>query len=138
MVRWPLILVVGVVISCVILQGPVARATHETGHRFTIFGTVRDGRSFPGQPLAGREIRFSHPKTDEPWEIVDTQGNSRPRVTTDREGSYSAILHVHDENLGATVKIVVDGTQKELVLTFDPRDQQTERRTRVDIVVFPK
>ena len=136
--RWPLVLVIGVVIACVILPGPVARATHETSHRFTIFGTVRDGRSFPGQPLPGREIRFLHAKTDEPWEIVDTQGNPRPRVTTDREGSYSVILHVHDANLGATVKIVVDGTLKELVLTFDPRDQRTERRTRVDIVVFPK
>jgi len=116
----------------------VAWATHEVDHRFTIFGSVRDGSTFPGKPLPGRAIRFLNPKTGQPWEVVDAQGRERPTVTTDREGHYSALLHVHNEDLGAVVKIVVDGTEKEFVLTFAPQDKQTERRARVDIVVFPK
>lgn len=138
MARWPLVTVVAVIVFGLVLSGSSVWATHETNHRFVIFGSVRDGSSFPGRPLPDREIRFLAAKTGQPWEVVDAQGNLRPSVKTDREGSYAALLHVHDEDLGAVVKIVVDGAEKELVLTFDPRDQHTERRTRVDLVVFPK
>jgi len=129
---------VAVVVLGIVLSGASVWATHEVNHRFVIFGSVRDGSSFPGKPLPGREIRFLVAKTGQPWEVVDAQGHPRPSVKTDREGSYSAILHVHDEDLGAVVKIVVDRAEKELVLTFDPRDQHTERRARVDLVVFPQ
>lgn len=129
---------VAVVVLGIVLSGASVWATHETNHRFVIFGSVRDGSSFPGKPLPDREIRFLVAKNGQPWEVVDAKGNPRPSVKTDREGYYSAILHVHDEDLGAVVKIEVDGTEKELVLTFDPRDQHTERRARVDLVVFPK
>ncbi len=138
MVRWPLVFNLGIAILLSGLPSTVSWAIHEQDHRFTIFGSVRDGRSFPGQLLSVREIRFLNAKTGQPWEIVDAQGRGRATVTTDREGQYSAILHVHNEDLGSVVKIVVDGTEKEFALTFDPQDNQTERRARVDIVVFPK
>lgn len=138
MVRCPLVPSLGIVILFFSLLGSMAWATHEVDHRFTIFGSVRDGSGFPGKPLPGRAIHFLHSKTGHAWEIVDAQGRERPIVMTDQEGRYSATLHVHDEELGSVVKIVVEGTEKEFVLTFDPQDKRTERRARVDIVVFAK
>lgn len=138
MARWPLASSLGVVILFCNLLSSVAWATHELDHRFTLFGSVRDGSSFPGKPLPGRQIRFLNPKTGQSWEIVDAQGHVLLSVTTNQEGRYAALLHVHNEDLGSVVKIVVDGIEKEFVLTFDPQDKHTERRARVDLVVFPR
>ena len=138
MARCPLVPSLGIVILSFSLLSSLAWATHEVDHRFILFGSVRDGSSFPGKPLSGREIRFLNPKTGQAWETVDAQGQMRPRVMTDQEGRYSAILHVHDEELGSVVKIVVEGTEKEFILQFDPQDKRTERRARLDLVVFPK
>ena len=138
MARWSLVSAAGVLILLCSLLSSVAWATHEVDHRFLLFGSVREGSSFPGKPLPGRQIRFVNQKTGQAWEVVDADGRERPLVMTDHEGRYAAILHVHNEELGSVMKIVVEGTEKEFVLTFDPQDKQTERRARVDIVVFPK
>ncbi|RMF93717.1 MAG: hypothetical protein D6736_01285 [Nitrospinota bacterium] len=103
-------------------------ATHEADHRFTIYGSVRDGSSFPGKPLAGREI-----------EVRDGEsGQLLQRGRTDQQGRYSLLLHVHNADLGRVVTVQTPGAQKRLELRFNPVDRTTERREQVDLVVFPR
>jgi hypothetical protein len=103
-------------------------ATHEIDHRFTIHGTVRDGRSFPGTLLAGKEVVIRDSKTGQ----VLQQG------TTNQQGQFSLLLHIHNEDRGMLITIQSEGAEKTLGLQFDPADNTTERQAQVDLVVQPK
>ena len=103
-------------------------ATHEIDHRFTVHGTVRDGRSFPGTPLAGKEVVIRESKTGQ----VLQQGVTNP------QGQFSLVLHIHNEDRGMLITIESEGVAKTLELQFDPVDNTTERQARVDLVVRPK
>lgn len=102
-------------------------ATHENDHRFTIYGTVRDGSTFPGVPLPNKEVVVQDAKT----------GQIMQRGVTDEAGKYSLVLHVHNSDVGKVVQIQVAGISKQQVLQFDPGDATTVRRARVDLIVFP-
>ena len=97
-------------------------------HRFTVFGKVRLATSFPGKPLPNKEIK-----------IVATETKAILAVaTTDENGGYSVILHVHNQALGMKVEISSSGAQETLELKFDPSDMSIERKELVDLLVFPK
>jgi hypothetical protein len=107
---------------------PPVLATHEVDHRVTVHGTVRDGRSFPGTLLPGKEVVIRHGKT----------GQVLERGVTNQQGQFSIVLHVHNEDQGMLITIHSEGVEKTLELQFDPEDRTTERQTRVDLVVRPK
>ena len=104
-----------------------AFATHELDHRFTVYGTVRDGTSFPGKPLNGKEVVVRDAKTNK----------IRNRGVTDAQGNFSLVLHVHNSDRGNMVVVQASATSQKLDLKFDPDDMTTDRRARVDLVVFP-
>lgn len=102
-------------------------ATHETDHRFTIYGTVLDGRTFPGKPMAGQKVVVR-------WDKTQTILN---QSATDERGRFSILIHVHNRDVGKHVSIQAGDSQESLQLEFDPNDPKTERRSRVDLVIFP-
>lgn len=103
-------------------------ATHLVDHRFTVYGTVRDGTSFPGTPLAGKEVvvRFQE------------SGKELQRGTTDAKGHFSLLLHVHNEDAGKQIIVRSQGVEKSVALQFDPNDTTIERQVRVELVVVPR
>ena len=107
---------------------PLALATHEIDHRFTVHGTVRDGRTFPGTPLAGVEVLVRDSKT----------GEVLQRGVTDQRGHFSLILHLHNEDRGKFLAVQCQNAEKTLELQFDPENRTTERQTKVDLVVATK
>ena len=102
-------------------------ATHENDHRFTIYGTLRDGSTFPGIPLPDQEVVVQDAKTKQ----IMQHG------VTDGEGKYSLLLHVHNGDVGKVFQIQAAGISKQLALQFDPSNTTTERRALVDLIVFP-
>ena len=105
----------------------VAQAMHQIDHRFTIYGTVRDGRTFPGKFLADQEIVVRDAQTKE----VLQQGRSNA------QGKFALVLHLHNSDHGKHLSVHVDGVEKSVVVTFDPVNADTARRTRLDFVLFP-
>jgi hypothetical protein len=106
---------------------PPADAMHETDHRFTISGYVRDK---DGRPVGDARVRIR----DLLHENID------PVTTyTDGNGYYKAILHLHNENAGDSlqVKAIEEKAGLEEVKTvraeFNPEDRKTEREIRVDL-----
>ncbi len=104
----------------------VTQATHEVDHRFTIFGTVRNGNAFPGAPMAHERVLVRDATT----------GRILLQGVTNEQGQFSLTLHVHNDDLGRVLSVQAAGSEQQLTLTFDPDDTKTERRRRVDIVVF--
>ena len=116
----------------VILLGVVcllpAFAMHERDHRFTLYGTVRDGSRFPGVRLPNQTVV-----------VRDAQTNKElQRGLTDADGKFSIVLHVHNSDVGKRVVLESAGVSKQLALQFEPNDVTTERRAQVDIVVFTR
>ena len=109
---------------------PPADAMHETDHRFTISGYVRDKN---GKPVGDARVR-----------IRDLLHENIDPVTTysDGNGYYKAIIHLHNENAGDAlqVKAIEEKVGLEEVKTvraeFDPADRKTEREARVDLGPF--
>ena len=54
-------------------------------------------------------------------------------TTTERDGFYLVVLHLHDENEGERLGLDANGVKGELRARFDTRDKKVERGTRVDI-----
>jgi hypothetical protein len=99
--------------------GPPADATHLPDHRFLVLGFVTDGE---GRPVAGARIVVTRLKT----------GLEYP-ATTERDGFYLVILHLHDENEGERLGVDTKGLRGEVRARFDTRDKKVERGTRVDV-----
>lgn len=105
-----------------------ALGTHLVDHRFIVYGTVRDGRSFPGTPLSDKEVVVRFTKT----------GKVLQRGRTDIQGKFSLVLHVHNEDVGKEIIVQSQGLEKSLPLQFDPNDATTERRARVELILLPR
>lgn len=103
-------------------------ATHLVDHRFTVYGSVRDGTSFPGTPLAGKQVvvRFRE------------SGQELQRGMTDAKGQFSLLLHVHNEDAGKQIIVRSEGVEKSVALQFDPNDTTKERRIRVELIIAPR
>ena len=95
-----------------------AWATHDTQHRYTVFGYVRDDQ---GKPL--QDVRVI---------ITDTRMNEGGTAFTDENGYYELLLHLHNDNLGDEIIIKAQDKEKRVKASFDPQDRFTERRAEVD------
>jgi hypothetical protein len=96
-----------------------ADATHLPDHRFLVLGFVTDGE---GRPVAGARVVVTRLKT----------GLEHP-TTTERDGFYLVVLHLHDENQGEQLGLDAKGVKGEVRARFDPHDKKVERGTRVDV-----
>lgn len=99
------------------LSSPVV-ATHEVDHRFTVEGFVCGAG---GQPVVDQKVI-----------VKDTRVSLVETAYTDSYGYYKAILHLHDDNLGDPVLILVGDREQRTKVQFDPEDRSSERSTRVD------
>ncbi|MBI1820777.1 MAG: carboxypeptidase regulatory-like domain-containing protein [Nitrospirae bacterium] len=96
-----------------------AFATHETDHRFTVYGTVKDSS---GAPQPNVKVMIS--------DTVTGEGNT---VFTDQKGHYEVLLHLHNNNLGDEIRIMAGKEIKTIKALFNPEDKKTERKTAVDV-----
>ena len=96
-----------------------AVATHLPDHRFLVLGFVTDGE---GRPIVGAKVIVTRLKT----------GLEYP-TTTERDGFYLVVLHLHDEDEGERLGVDARGVKGEVRARFDKRDQKVERGTRVDV-----
>jgi hypothetical protein len=94
-------------------------ATHLPDHRFLVLGFVTDG---DGRPVSGARVVVTRLKT----------GLEHP-TTTERDGFYLVVLHLHDENLGEQLGLDAKGAKGAVRVRFDPHDKKVERGTRVDV-----
>src|SRR5262245_65382824 len=106
------------VVVLVVGRSP-ADATHLPDHRFLVLGFVTDGE---GRPVVGARVVVTRLKT----------GLDYP-TTTEPDGFYLVILHLHDENEGERLGFDAKGVKGELRARFDIRDKKLERGTRVDV-----
>jgi len=93
-------------------------ATHETDHRFTVYGTIRDDQ---GHPVADTKVIVVDPRLDEGMTAF-----------TDRNGDYEALLHLHSTDLGDEIVVTALDRRKSVRAEFDPNDKVTVRKARVD------
>jgi len=54
-------------------------------------------------------------------------------TTTERDGFYIVVLHLHDENLGEALGVDAKGVKGEVRARFEVSDKKVERGTRVDV-----
>jgi len=101
------------------LATSVTDATHLPDHRFLVLGFVTDGE---GRPIAGAKVIVTRLKT----------GLEYP-TTTERDGFYLVVLHLHDEDEGERLGFDARGTKGDVRARFDKRDKKVERGTRVDV-----
>ncbi len=98
---------------------PLVFAEHEPNHRYTVTGYVRDAN---GNPLAGEAVT-----------VTDTSIKLTEKGVTDKNGKYSILLHLHDNNLGDDLTITARGVSFQTKVSFDPADKATERTMRLDL-----
>lgn len=106
-----------IVAAIALVPGPVW-ATHEVDHRFVVSGSVR---SADGTPQANQKVTVAHPR-----------GKISETVFTDRQGAYSALLHLHDQDAGDDVTVTVGSDVKTIKAAYDPKDHHTPRTATVD------
>lgn len=92
--------------------------THDTQHRYTVFGYVRDDQ---GKPLPDVKVTVS-----------DVPLNLTGSALTDGDGYYEVLLHLHNENLGDQILVKAQDQEKRSKVSFDPQDHTTERRAEMD------
>jgi hypothetical protein len=100
------------------LAGP-AGATHLPDHRFLVLGYVTDAA---GRPVPGTRVVVTRLRT----------GLEHP-ATTDRDGFYLVVLHLHDQDEGNRLAVQAGGVRGEVVARFDVGNARLERGTRVDV-----
>jgi hypothetical protein len=103
----------------VVLATLPAGATHLPDHRFLVLGFVTDAE---GRPIAGTRVVVTRLKT----------GLEHP-TTTERDGFYLVVVHLHDEDEGERLGLDARGVKAEVRARFDTRDKKVERGTRVDV-----
>jgi hypothetical protein len=107
-------------LALVIVAGALpADATHLPDHRFLVLGFVTDGE---GRPVTGAHVVVTRLRT----------GLEYP-TTTERDGFYLVVLHLHDENQGEELGLDAKGVKGQVRARFDPHDKKSERGTRVDV-----
>jgi hypothetical protein len=103
---------------------PVAVAEHEADHRFTVEGSVCGAG---GEPVSGVEVIAK-----------DTRISVLRTTLTDDRGYYKITLHLHNDNKGDPIAVIVkdrDGRiqqEQRITAQFDPKDVHTERKTTVN------
>ena len=104
----------------VIVPSSMGFATHATDHRFFVEGYIRDSEG-NGLPNIKVFVRADSVETG-------------TTAFSDQTGFYSALLHLHDPDVGTSITVVALGMTKHITAAFDPDDKTTERKGVVDIV----
>ncbi len=107
--------------GCVVLGAAVpsvVTAKHEADHRFTVEGFVCGA---DGKGVANTDVL-----------VKDTKISSGQIVKTDGDGYYTATFHLHNDNLGDPLLVEAKGEQQNHRIQFDPKDLESERKTRVN------
>jgi len=103
-----------------------AWATHETDHRFTVSGYVRDK---DGKPVKDARV-YARDLGDQSVDPVTTYA--------DGGGFYKVTLHLHDQNVGDAIQVSAKDERsgfdeiKKIRAEFTPGDRHTERQARVN------
>src|SRR5215471_3889259 len=105
-------------LALLLTAGP-AGATHAPDHRFWVLGYVTDAE---GRPIPGVRVVVTRLKT----------GYEYP-TSTEKDGFYLVILHLHDEDEGERLQVDVKGARGEILARFDTSNKKVERGTRVDV-----
>lgn len=114
------------------LMPQAAWATHETDHRFTISGHIRDK---DGKPVKDARVH-----------VRDLGDQAVDPVTTYADGSgfYKVVLHLHNKNAGDAIQISAKDERtgfdeiKKVRAEFNPADRRTERQAKVDFGPEPE
>ena len=114
---WLLALSLGIV--CALSPTPVL-AGHEADHRYTIWGQVNNAA---GAPLGGVNVL-----------VTGWGGEPLGEATTEADGGYSVLLHVHNDILGRPFYVSVGDSVEPGEFTFDPGNNRAERKHRLDLV----
>jgi hypothetical protein len=101
-----------------LMSAPLASAMHEMDHRFSVQGHVCDqaGRPVPDTQVIVKDARVPEGATG----------------FTDENGYYKATLHLHNENHGDRIVVMVLDQEKQTTAQFDPKDAHSERQAVVD------
>jgi hypothetical protein len=102
----------------IFIGGKTALATHETDHRYTVHGLVKEAS---GVPRPNVKVTVSDTLTGE--------GNT---VFTDQNGFYEVLLHVHNSNLGDEIRVSAGSMVKVIKADFNPEDKKTERKAELN------
>lgn len=102
-----------------LLLATSAPATHAPDHRFLVIGFVTDGE---GRAVAGTRVVVTRLRT----------GLEHP-ATTEADGLYFVVLHLHDEDEGERLLIQSGGGSGEFRARFDVGQRRLERGTRIDL-----
>lgn len=108
----------GLAVAAVVSSGSVGWAMHATDHRFTVWGHVADEG---GRPLSGVKVT-----------VRDARLPDAVTTLTHRDGSYEAVLHLHNDNVGDEVVVAAGDRIQRIRATFNPSDVHTERKTEVN------
>lgn len=108
-------------ISLILLWGAPASATHKTDHRYTVWGEITYEDGTPASEVTVR--------------LLVKDGAPMGEVSTDEQGRYRILLHVHNEDVYKVFDMRVNNVTRKVRLLFNPNDRQTERGQRVDLVV---
>lgn len=98
-----------------------ASATHETHHRYTVWGEIKYEDD---TPAAGELIQ-----------LLVGKGEVIGEVKSDARGRYRVVMHLHNEDVYKVFDMRVNDVTRKVRILFNPNDRQTERGQRVDLVV---
>ena len=108
-----------VALVVMLLAGGIARAEHEIIYRYTVLGYVKDAKS---RPLTGQVVTLVRDKTGLSY-----------TTDTDADGLYVLVMRLGDESVGETLTLKIGNAQMRVTARFDPKNQDEERGTRVDL-----
>ena len=103
---------------------PVAMATHEADHRFTVEGSACGA---DGAPISEVQVI-----------VKDARIPVLGETLTDNQGYYKVTLHLHNDNKGDPIVVYLKDKEgkvqqeRQITAQFDPKDVHTERKTTVN------
>ena len=108
------------------LASPVATAEHEWDHRYTLTGIVTDTN---GEIATDTPVFLDCSPENANQEICDL--NEGRNSTTDNNGSYLLILHIHLTDHGSVIYLLVENKTFPHVLDLEGDDGQAEEGDRM-------
>lgn len=117
----PMRIFIGLAFALLLLGAQPARATHLADHRYTVWGEIKYEDGTPALDVTVR--------------LLVKNGAPLGQVSTDKNGRYRILLHVHNQDLYKVFDMRVNNVTRKVRLLFDPEDRQKERGQRIDLVV---
>ena len=108
-------------IALTLLIAPSANATHETDHRYTVWGEIKYADDTPAAEVV--------------VQLMVKGGKPLGEVKTDNRGRYRLLLHVHNDDVSKVFDMRVNNVTRKVRILFNPDDRRIERGQRVDLVV---